>query len=159
MNKVVKSIIGAALFAGMVASVTAPAQARTASASMGQPADPAQYGCFHQNEWNGGFGNVINECGTQQRYCTALTTDTSGKHEVVVDVLAPDTQHNISCFAIGATQSSADNIGWTGAKSPQQFGVAQAVDLGFVVLPNSGSIMMCCDMQPGSSLNSVDWTP
>ena len=143
--------IATSMVAGAIIGAASISDARSVSAFLGQPQVPGDYTCF--SNFN---GSVRNNCSTTRRFCVALPVD-SASHDVTVNVLAPDSSHNISCFATAVTRETF-NAGSTPAKSVTTgFGSFQILALGLVSVPSFGALFACCDIAPTASAQTISY--
>jgi hypothetical protein len=126
-------------------------EARSILAFFGQPQSPSDYACFT----NSG-GAVFNSCGVTKRFCIGLPYAGHSLHTVEMNVLAPDINHNISCFASAATRDHQPVV-TSGFLSPTSFGVSQTLTFPRMNLPAAGALYACCDLAPSASLQSLNW--
>ena len=131
--------------------IATTSEARSIPAFFGQPQAPSDYLCFT----NSG-GAVFNSCGITKRFCIALPYAGRSIHTVQINVLAPDIDHNIACFAQGVTRDHQP-AATTGFLSPTTFGVSQTLSFPQTIYPAAGGLYACCDVAPSASIQSLNW--
>lgn len=149
------SMLRYGLVAGLVVAggiaVATTSEARSIPAFFGQPQAPTDHACFT----NSG-GAVFNSCGITKRFCIALPYVARSIHTVEINVLAPDINHNIACFAQGVTRDH-QSVFTTGFLSPAAFGASQTLTFSSMILPSAGGLYACCDIAPSASMQSLNW--
>jgi hypothetical protein len=141
-------VVAATVGIGAIPDAAADGPNKAFPAMQGIAQQSADAGCFANSN-----GAIINNCSVQKRFCVPLMTADVGVN-VQVTVLAPDINHNISCFATTVTRDNS--IGrFSGFKSPGVFGSPQIIGLSASIVPTAGTAFTCCDMQPGTTFFSV----
>ena len=149
-EKITKCKWGMVMIVALTAGIAGSSKAESVSAFLGQPQAPGDYSCFTNS-----MGTVTNVCSTTRRFCTALTAN-HNTNTISVTVYAPNSSHNIGCFA-QAVYSSGSGAGWTGMQYPGTMGSHQTVTLGSLFVPSYGGLYVCCDIAPTAKLDSISW--
>lgn len=144
--------IGLAALSAFALAVVSPgsAEARSLSAFLGQPQNPADYSCFT----NGG-GMVTNRCSGTRRFCITLPVD-DPTHSIDVTIYSPDSAHVTGCFA-QAMSRYGSGAGWTGQKYTSVMRSYEVVGLGELTVPFAGALYACCDIPTGGWVTSVQY--
>jgi hypothetical protein len=150
MKTWMRYVLVTALIAGATVGIATTSSATSFPAFIGQPQAPADYTCFV----NSG-GAVFNFCGVTKRFCAALLVSSSD-HNVEINVLAPDINHNVACFAQAVTRDHL-SAGITGFMSPGVFGSSQMLHFPTLSVPGAGGLYACCDIAPSASIQSFNY--
>ena len=96
---------------------------------------------------------IKNECPRTVRWQISDTITTTGNHTITVTGLRPS-GGTLACIAC-ATTFAGVSAGCTGEVSPTAVNVHTRFTLGTVNVPNTGSIVVGCDISPGAVFDTV----
>lgn len=121
----------------------------------GTPATPSEAAC-----WSNSGGALVNNCSGTRRTCIPLSIPASRGTPVSawvsVNDYAASSANRVSCFA-----QSVDRWGslgpWSGWESTGVYGKNDSMTLGLTV-PFAYNLYVCCDVQPGGIVASVDYS-
>jgi hypothetical protein len=149
---ILRTLVGSAAILCATMAVGVTAEARSVLAMSGTAETPSQATCFGNS-----LGTIINNCSSTVDYCVMLPVDSSS-HTITASVLAPDINHEISCYAMsvnsdGSYYSSTPG----GAVQPSGTGSHRQINLGNLYVPGGGGLFSCCTMAPTSRFDTVNW--
>jgi hypothetical protein len=151
MNKISRYGFAVLLAAGAGIGLTPSSEARSVSAFLGQPQNPANYSCF-----GNGNGGVINTCaGAARRFCVALPIDAaSSTVTVTVQGSIPGT-NTVGCQAYSVTRAA---VGYANGPYVSSALVTPVpLSLGTLGVPAAGGLYACCDLAQNAKMLSVNW--
>ncbi len=146
MNRHTRTLIASAL---ALTSVAGTADARTVSAMIGKPQNPADAGCF--SEW---YATQTNNCAGTRIMHFPLPVDTSGSYWGYVNAYGASSANNVGCQVFGL--DAGTNYVWAGPiVYLPTFGTSTGIELGRAYTPDLGTLNIACWINQGGRVNSV----
>lgn len=148
MNRYTRTLVASAL---ALTSVAGTAHARSVSAMIGKPQNPADEGCF--SEW---YATQTNNCAGTRIMHFPLPVDTSGTYWLYVNAFGASSANTVGCQGFGLNKEVT--LVWsTPVRYLSTFGASAGIDVGGVYVPDLGTLTVACWLNQGGRVNSISW--